>query len=201
MIHANPPRSNHPATVLVVMGSTRAGRLCQKITSWVIEIARNCSNLNYERIDLADWPLPMHDEPGIPALGRYVQPHTSAWSEKVAAADAIMFVTPQYNWGYPAPLKNAIDHLYKEWIGKLVVIVTYGGHGGGKCAAQLRQVTYGLKMRAVPTMPAITLTDEMMLGGPFDPETDLQAHADSVRQAVAELLDQLAPGVNPPPPA
>ncbi len=52
---------------------------------------------------------------------------------------AIVFVSPQYNWGYPAPLKNAIDHLYKEWAGKPAMIVTYGGHGGSKCAAQLRQ--------------------------------------------------------------
>jgi NAD(P)H-dependent FMN reductase len=153
MIHTNPPGSNPRPTVLVLMGSTRAARLCPKITSWVISVAEVASDLNFERIDLGDWPLPMHDEPGIPALGRYTRDHTRAWSEKVAGADAIMFVTPQYNWGYPAALKNAIDHLYKEWVGKPVVIVTYGGHGGSKCAAQLRQVTDGLKMRTVQTMP------------------------------------------------
>ncbi len=174
------------------MGSTRAGRLCPKIAAWVISVARTAADLTYELADLVDWPLPMHDEPGIPALGRYQQAHTLAWSDRVASADAIMFVTPQYNWGYPAPLKNAIDHLYKEWTGKPVAIVTYGGHGGGKCAAQLRQVTEGLKMRPVATMPGLVLTDDMVLGGALDPASDFQAHAAAVRQAAGELAVALA---------
>jgi NAD(P)H-dependent FMN reductase len=174
------------------MGSVRAGRLNPQIAAWVIEIAKSVSDLNYELIDLAEWPLPMHDEPGIPQTRVYNQPHTISWSEKIAAADAFLFVTPQYNWGYPAPLKNAIDHLYHEWKGKPAVIVTYGGHGGGKCAAQLLQVIEAIGMRTVPTMPAITLTREMVMGGPCNPENDFQPHAASVRQAIAELSAELA---------
>lgn len=191
MIHATTPGSTPRPTVLVVLGSTRASRLCPRIASWVVSVARASSDLRYELVDLADWHLPMNDEPHIPATGRYAQAHTRAWSEKVAGADAIMFVTPQYNWGYPAPLKNAMDHLYKEWNAKPVVIVTYGSHGGNKCAAQLRQVSEGLKMRPVATMPGIALTDDIMLGGQFDPDTDFQVHADAIRQAIAELLTQL----------
>jgi NAD(P)H-dependent FMN reductase len=187
MIHVIAPDSNARPAVLVVMGSTRAGRLCPKIAAWVISVARDATDLTFELADLVDWPLPMTDEPGIPALGGYRQAHTCAWSDKVTGADAIMFVTPQYNWGYPAPLKNAIDHLYKEWTGKPVAIVTYGGHGGGKCAAQLRQVTEGLKMRPVPTMPGLELTDEMILSGDLDPATDFRAHEVAVRQAAEEL--------------
>lgn len=190
-MHVNTPGSDATPAVLVVMGSTRAGRLCPKIASWVISVAQEATNLAYELTDLADWRLPMNDEPGIPALGAYSQDHTRAWSDKVASADAIMFVTPQYNWGYPAALKNAIDHLYREWTGKPVVIVTYGGHGGGKCAAQLRQVTEGLKMRPVATMPAIELTDDMILGGHLDCAADFRAHAGVVRQAVGELVAEL----------
>jgi NAD(P)H-dependent FMN reductase len=171
------------------MGSTRAGRLCPKIAAWVISVAQ--ADVNYELIDLADWHLPMTDEPHIPALGGYTQAHTRAWSEKIAGADAILFVTPQYNWGYPAPLKNALDHLYREWTGKPAVIVSYGSHGGGKCAAQLRQVTEGLKMRPVATMPGITLSDDMIADGRVDPEKDFQAHAGAIRQAVGELMAQL----------
>jgi NAD(P)H-dependent FMN reductase len=176
----------------VVLGSTRAGRLCPAIAAWVVAVAREAADLNFELADLADWPLPMDDEPAIPARGGYRQTHTRAWSDKVASADAVMFVTPQYNWGYPAALKNALDHLYKEWNGKPAVIVTYGGHGGVRCAAQLRQVIEGLKMRPVATMPAIVLTDAMILGGPLEPEKDFQAHADAVREAVGELAAQLA---------
>ena len=171
------------------MGSTRAGRHCETISSWILEIARaNTSNdIAYERVDLRDWPLPMDDEPGIPALGTYDQPHTRAWSDKVGQADAFVLVSPQYNWGYPAPLKNALDHLYAEWRGKPVVIVTYGGHGGGKCADQLRQVADGLKLRPVPTMPRITLSDFMIRGGPIDPPVDFQACVQTIRQAFTEL--------------
>ena len=75
--------------------------------------------------------------------------------------------------------------------GKPVVIVSYGGHGGNKCALTLHRATEGLKMRPVATMPGIVLTDDMMMGGHLDPETDFLAHAEAVRQAVAELVDQL----------
>jgi len=190
MIHASSSSSNVPV-VLVVMGSIRAGRRCPQIVKWVIDIAKASSSLGYELVDLADWPLPMDDEPGIPEGGHYTQPHTLAWSGKVAAADGFVFVTPQYNWGYPAALKNAIDHLYKEWEGKPAVIVTFGGHGGGKCAAQLRQVAEGVDMRPMATMPGIRLTREMILGGPVDPERDFQAEAGVIRQAIGELAAEL----------
>jgi NAD(P)H-dependent FMN reductase len=189
MIHTS--SSNATASVLVVMGSIRAGRRCPQIASWVIGIAEMSSNLKYELVDLADWPLPMSDETDIPARGNYTQPHTLAWSRRIAAADAFVFVTPQYNWGYPAALKNAIDHLYKEWEGKPAVIVTYGGHGGTKCAAQLRQVTEAVNMRPTATMPAIRLTREMIEGGPVNPETDFKAEAELIRQAIAELSAEL----------
>lgn len=169
------------------MGSIRAGRHCPRIAAWVLQIAQACSDLHYELLDLADWPLPMDDEPGVPALGEYSQPHTLAWSRKIAATSAFIVVTPQYNWGYPAPLKNALDHLYKEWEGKPVAIVTYGGHGGGKCAAQLRQVLEGMHMRPAVTMPELTLTREMIQGAPIDPEKDFASEAESVRHAIQEL--------------
>ena len=178
-------------TVQVILGSVRAGRLCPRIAAWVIEIGRATTGLNYELVDLADWDLPMGDEPGIPVFGQYAQEHTRAWSLHVARADAFIFVTPQYNWGYPAVLKNAIDHLYQEWSGKPVAIISYGGHGGGKCAAQLRQVTEGLNMRPAATMPGITLTHDMIKGGVVEPVKDFRSHVEAVRQALAELAVML----------
>jgi NAD(P)H-dependent FMN reductase len=100
-------------------------------------------------LDLNDWPLPLSDEPKGPSTGIYVH-------------ERFFFVTPQYNWGYPASLKNALDHLLKEWNGKPALIVSYGHHGGVKAAAQLRQVLEGLRMRPVNTMPAITFSNEML---------------------------------------
>ena len=179
-------------TVLMIMGSTRANRLCPLLARWVADLALAAAALDCELIDLAQWPLPPDDEPAIPALGPYMHAHTQAWSEKIAGADAIVFVTPQYNWGYPAPLKNAIDHLHAEWRGKPLVIVTYGGHGGGKCAAQLSQVAEGLKMRVIPTTPGITLSEPVIRGAPLDPATDLADQSAPIRQAFTELAETLS---------
>jgi len=180
------------SSVLVIMGSVRHGRRCPAIAAWVTRIAAASSDLNYEIVDLVEWPLPMDDEPGIPARGSYEQPHTRAWSAKIASADAFVFVTPQYNWGYPAALKNAIDHLYKEWSGKPAVIVTYGGNRGSKCAVAFRGVTEGVRMHPMATMPGLKLSREVIEGRTLDPETDFEAEdAEAIRQAIGELVADL----------
>ncbi|SDW80935.1 NADPH-dependent FMN reductase [Paenibacillus sp. CF384] len=179
-------------TVLLIMGSTRAGRNCPKITAWIESIGRANSNYEYEIIDLAKWPLPMDDEPGIPALVTYSQPHTHAWSEKIKSASGLIVVTPQYNWGYPAVLKNAIDHLYHEWRDKPVMIVTYGGHGGGRCGKQLRRVAVRLRMRIVPTSPALRLSDAIIReGAELLPDREFQRYTSQVQRALSELADQI----------
>jgi NAD(P)H-dependent FMN reductase len=184
----------HASKVLVIVGSTRARRLCPAIAAWVAKIGRGIISAPIELVDLKDWPLPMDDEPEIPAHGRYTFAHTEAWSRKIAGAGAFVFVTPQYNSGYPAALKNALDHLYKEWSGKTAMIVTYGGHGGGKYAAQLRQVLDGLKMRTVAAMPGFILARERINANDsrIDPASDFAGHLPALRQAFVELAASLA---------
>lgn len=178
--------------VLVIMGSTRAGRVCPTIAEWIAQRGRAHTDFRYEIVDLAHWTLPMDDEPAIPSTGRYTQAHTRAWSEKISSADAVIFVTPQYNWGYPAVLKNAIDHLSREWCDKPAVIVTYGSHGGTKCAEQLKQVAEGVKLRLVPTTPALMLSRAVIReGAALDPNRDFNQHVTSVQSAFAELADLL----------
>jgi NAD(P)H-dependent FMN reductase len=179
--------------VLVILGSTRKGRICPKVAAWVAEIGCQATDASFEIVDLRDWPLPMDDEPAVPATGVYDNDHTLAWSRRVSEGDAVVFVTPQYNWGYPAPLKNALDHLYGEWRGKPAVIVTYGGHGGGKCALQLRQVTEGLNMRPVHTMPALRIPRALIEAndGSLAPERDFAGDLPDLRQAFAELQAEL----------
>lgn len=175
---------------LVIIGSVRPQRIGPDVAAWVIEIGREAVPATFELVDLRDWPLPMGDEPGIPAHGGYEQPHTRAWGAKIDSVDGYVFVTPQYNWGYPAALKNAIDHLYAEWRGKPAAIVTYGGHGGGKCAAQLRQVLSGLKMQIADTMPALTLPVGQVQANPgnIDANAVFDADKSSVATALRELL-------------
>jgi len=182
-----------PPTVLVIMGSTRGNRRCPAIARWIMRLAGKSPGITTELVDLADWMLPMDDEPNIPATGVYVQAHTRAWSAKIAQAAGFIIVTPQYNWGYPAPLKNAIDHLHDEWRGKPLMIVTYGGHGGGKCAAQLRQIAEGLEMNVVPTMPGLTISMDVIRGAPLDPDQDLKDQIGAIEQALAELVAIIIP--------
>ncbi len=179
-------------SILMIMGSVRAGRRCPQLAEWVISLADTSGQLGCAVIDLKGWHLPFGDEPAIPAMGAYSNDHTRAWSAKVASADGFIIVTPQYNWGYPVALKNALDHLYKEWSGKPLVIVTYGGHGGGKCAEQLRQVAESLKMRPVATMPAITVARELIENNTPQSLDDLQPFEASVQQALAEMKVLLA---------
>jgi NAD(P)H-dependent FMN reductase len=176
-------------TIYVIVASTRPGRIGRQVAEWVRGAIPASAGFAAELVDLRDWPLPLLDEPGVPAAGVYLHEHTREWSRKIAAADAFVFVTPQYNWGYPASLKNALDHLFKEWNGKPAVIVSYGHHGGGKAAAQLRQVLEGLRMRPAVAMPAITISPAMLTedGRLGDPATDFASYADAVERAVGEL--------------
>jgi NAD(P)H-dependent FMN reductase len=186
-----------PARIYVIISSTRPTRIGRQIAEWVVRNIPPSRTFDLELLDLKDWRLPILDEPSIPATGLYTHEHTRAWSRKIAAADGYIFVTPQYNWGYPASQKNALDHLFNEWNGKPAVIVSYGYHGGGKAAAQLRQVLEGLRMRPTKTMPAVTFSDEMLTadGHLRNPQEDFSSSAESVLRAVEELVALL---VSPP---
>jgi NAD(P)H-dependent FMN reductase len=179
----------HSSPALVIAGSLRPRRVALQIAEWVAEVGRETSPGGFEVVDLRDWPLPMDDEPEMPQTGVYAFEHTRAWSRKIAAAPAFVFVTPQYNWGYPAPLKNALDHVHREWGGKPAMIVTYGGRGGGMCAEQLQQVCLGLHMKPIATRPALTLSRERIEAnaGEIDPAVEFADHLADLKQAFGEL--------------
>ena len=158
--HLHGAGAEGPPRVAVVVGSTRPSRICPGIASWVLEAAQQESPLHYELIDLANIDLPFLDEPLKAALGQYRHEHTLAWSRLVSSYAGFVFVFPQYNWGYPAPLKNALDFLYREWQSKPASCVTYGTRGGGKGAQQLQGVLQGLHMRALEQHIEIVVTDD-----------------------------------------
>ena len=137
----------------IICGSQRKPRVGDQITNFVLETiklhlssgkptAETAAAFTFDVIDVNDLALPFYDEPGIPSkitsADGYAHEHTRIWSRRVALLDAFVFVTPQYNWGIPAGLKNAIDYLFNEWKGKPAIIVSYGGHGGDKAASSLK---------------------------------------------------------------
>ena len=142
--------------VHVVLGSTRQGRAGERVARWFLQVAEGRDDLRMELIDLRDWPLPFFDLAKPPAAGAYEDPTQIAWAGKVAEADAYVLVTPEYNHGYPAVLKNALDTVYAEWGGKPVGFVGYGGPAGGvRAVEQLRQVVVELNM--VPLRPQVAM--------------------------------------------
>jgi NAD(P)H-dependent FMN reductase len=132
--------------VAVVIGSTRPNRISAGIAEWFLDVAQSGSSLTYELVDLAAVNLPFLDEPVMAAQRHYEHEHTRAWSQLVHSFDGFVFVFPQYNWGYPAPLKNALDFLYWEWRDKPVSFVTFGTRGGSRAATQIQGVFQGLHM-------------------------------------------------------
>src|SRR6202030_4777921 len=109
--------------IAIIIGSTRPGRNGQAVAKWVYEIARKRSDAEFELVDIKDFNLPLLDEPVPAAMGQYSQPHTNAWAAKIEQFDAFVFVTPEYNHGPSAALKNAIDFLHREWNNKAVGFV------------------------------------------------------------------------------
>jgi NAD(P)H-dependent FMN reductase len=170
----------------VILASTRPGRAGEPIADWFVERAVAHGTFDVELVDLAEVALPFMDEPNHPRLRRYTHEHTKAWSARVDSADAFVFVTPEYNYGLTAPLKNAIDYLHFEWQHKPVGFVSYGGVAAGTRAVQmLKQVVTTLKM--VPLFEAVNIPFHTQF---IDEEGALSANETMVKAAAA-MLDEL----------
>ena len=173
--------------LLIVIASTRPGRIGLPVAEWFYERAAEHGGFELKLVDLAVLDLPLLDEPSHPRLQQYTQAHTHAWSRVVADADAVVLVTAEYNYGYPAALKNAIDYLHHEWRYKPVGFVSYGGVAAGtRAVQQLKAVVQAVQMFAVsgavniPFVPQF-LTDDGRIEG-----------NEIMTQAAAEMLDELA---------
>ncbi|MGO1399499.1 MAG: NADPH-dependent FMN reductase, partial [Brevibacterium yomogidense] len=151
----------------VIVGSTRPVRIGRQIADVVADVvaesvadvvahhAREDDRSHAVLLDLREIALPFLDEPTPPSSGERTLAHSRAWSETVSGLDGCVFVTSEYNGGYPAPLKNAIDFLKEEWAGLPSAIVSYGGAGGTSAAAQLRTVLTQLRVDLAEVDPAI----------------------------------------------
>ena len=116
--------------VAIVTGSTRPGRNERRRCAVVYGIAKARTDAEFEFVDIADFKLPLLDEPVPPSMGQYTHEHTKTWAKKIASFDGYVFVTPEYNHGISGALKNAIDYLYREWNNKAAGFVSYGSANG-----------------------------------------------------------------------
>jgi NAD(P)H-dependent FMN reductase len=174
-------------TLMIIIGSTRPGRVGLPVARWFAERAREHGGFDVELADLAELALPFLDEPKHPRFHDYTHEHTFRWSEMVEAADAFVLVTSEYNHGYPAPLKNAIDFLNQEWHDKPLGFVSYGGVSAGtRAMQQLKQVVQAVRLH--PVVEAVNIPFVQQFLG-----DDGEIHANEVMDQAADLmLDELA---------
>lgn len=134
--------------IKIILGTTRPKRFGEQPAHWILEKARQRPDLNVELLDLRDYPMPFFEEPMPPGLAKdgYTHPVVTRWREKIREADGFIIASPEYNHGYPAVLKNALDYVYFAWNRKAVGFVSWGGLGGGRVVEQLRGVAIELDM-------------------------------------------------------
>src|SRR6266852_4065001 len=157
--------------IAIIIGSTRPGRNGEAVAKWVYAIAQKRSDADFELVDIKDFNLPLLDEPMSPTMGQYTHQHTKTWSAKIASFDAYVFVTPEYNHGTSAALKNAIDFLYHEWVNKAAGFVGYGGAGGARAVEQLRLVMAEVQIATVRNQVLLSMFTDFENFSVFKPDS------------------------------
>ena len=170
--------------VAIIVGSTRPGRKAEAVAQWIHGIAMERDDAQFEIVDIQEFNLPLLDEAMPPAMGQYSQPHTKAWSAKIASFDGYVFVTPEYNHGPSGALKNAIDFLFREWNNKSAGFVAYGSAGGVRAVEQLRLVMGELLVADVRAQVALSLFTDFENFTTFKP-------APLHQKSVTTMLDQV----------
>src|SRR5699024_7985426 len=155
--------------IAIIIGSTRPGRKGETIARWVYNIATQRSDASFEVVDIADYKLPLLDEPEPAIMGNYSKSHTNDWSKKIGSFDGFIFVTPEYNKTIPGALKNAIDYLFKEWNNKACGFVGYGLAGGTCAVENLRLIMGELMLADVRAQVRISLFNDFDQNGQFKP--------------------------------
>ncbi|HVR80470.1 MAG TPA: NAD(P)H-dependent oxidoreductase [Luteimonas sp.] len=170
--------------IAVVIGSTRPGRKGEAVARWVHQLATARGDADYELVDIADFDLPLLDEPVPPSMHKYSKPHTLKWAATINGFDGFVFVTPEYNHGTCGALKNALDFLYQEWNNKACAFVGYGSAGGTRAVEHLRGVVAELQMASVRNQVQLSLFTDWENMSEFKP-------AERNQKPVDAMLDQL----------
>ena len=154
----------------IILGSTRPGRNGEAVARWVLEQAKTRKDADFELVDIAEYNLPLLDEPVPPSQGKYSKDHTKRWSAKISSFDAYVFVTPEYNHATSGALKNALDFLYAEWNNKAAGFVAYGSAGGVRAVENLRLIAAELQMATVRAQVAFMLATDFENYSVFKPD-------------------------------
>ena len=169
----------------IIVGSTRPGRKAAAVAQWAHEILKGRKDAEYEIVDIADFNLPLLDEPVPPSLGQYSKAHTKVWAAKIASLDGFIFVTPEYNHGTSGALKNAIDFLFREWNNKAAGFIGYGGAGGVRAVESLRLTMGEVKVADVRAQVMLSLYTDFENFTVFKPH---ERHAKTVHALADDLI-------------
>lgn len=180
-----------PIKIQIIIGSTRPNRFSEKPAQWIYGEAKKRKDLDIELLDLRDYPMPNYDEPMSPKMlkGNYKDGIVKKWVRKVGEADGYIIVSPEYNHGYPAVLKTALDYPYYEWNRKAVGFVSWGSAGGARVVEQLRQVAVELQM--VPIQPSIHIPPAVFLAVRNPKEEDAADPYEPLKDRLSLFLDEL----------
>jgi NAD(P)H-dependent FMN reductase len=170
--------------IAIILGSTRPGRRTEPVARWVLDHALQRGDAEYELVDIAEFDLPLLDEPVPPSQHKYSKDHTKRWSETIASFDGYVFVTPEYNHSTSGALKNAIDFLYSEWNNKAAGFVSFGSSGGTRAVEHLRLIMGELQVADVRSQVALSLFTDFENFSTFKPQA---LHEKSLKS----MLDQL----------
>jgi NAD(P)H-dependent FMN reductase len=169
--------------ISVIVGSTREGRFSEKPARWILQHLKKREDVDAQLLDLRDFPMPFLDQPATPAMpGRapYKNEVVHRWTAAIAQSDGFVFVTPEYNYGTSAVLKNAIDWVYPEWNRKAAGFVSYGSAMGARAVQQLRESAIEVQLAPIRSsvhIPVATLWAHYT-GGDVDAGlTELEASA------------------------
>ena len=175
-----------PLRLALIVASTREARFGETVGGWFASELGRHDGVDLDVIDLRHTEVPTVQSAEHPKTGRY-SPVVAAFAERVGRADGFVFVTPEFNHGYPAPLKNALDSVYAEWAAKPATFVSYGGGGGGiRAVEQLRQVL--VELHVVPIRDAVALPMARQLFDADGSLNDPESLAPTVKLAIDRLL-------------
>ncbi|GAM22552.1 hypothetical protein SAMD00019534_057270, partial [Acytostelium subglobosum LB1] len=186
--------NNDKIKIGIILSSVRDNRIGRSICDWMMKLVEPSTSpkVEFVLIDLKQWSLPMFDSPEVPReTTQFHSDIARRWSEEISEKQAFVLITPEYNYGYTAPLKNALDYLFREWNEKPVTLISYGFGGGGRSASHLKGVlTDALNMKLIDTQPQLFINYDMLdktTGEFHDISTTFKQYEEVVKKSVQEV--------------